>query len=105
MSEKENCWEFMHCGREPGGRKVVEFGECPVATNAEFDGVNGGQNGGRFCWAISGSYCKGEIQGTFARKFSSCLVCPFFVVTSEDEGRLFALKEDDLIENPYLYSK
>ena len=58
--ERKNCWEVMKCGRQPGGEKVGEFGVCPAAEPSEFDGTNRGTYGGRFCWAIAGTFC-GEI--------------------------------------------
>jgi hypothetical protein len=27
---KENCREYMSCGREPGGARVHEYGVCPA---------------------------------------------------------------------------
>jgi hypothetical protein len=47
-----NCWEAKNCGREPNGEKVPLHGVCPVSTNTTLDGIHGGKNGGRCCWAI-----------------------------------------------------
>ena len=102
MSKKENCWEFMHCGREPGGKKVDEIGICPAPTTTKFDGVNGGKNGGRFCWAISGTFCEGKILGTFAKELYNCLLCPFFQETSKEEAPYFVLHKEDLHTTPDL---
>ncbi|MFP4054542.1 MAG: two-CW domain-containing protein, partial [Phycisphaerae bacterium] len=30
-----NCWEFLHCGRQPGGSNVSEFGHCPASVAEE----------------------------------------------------------------------
>jgi len=30
--KKKNCWEFMKCGREPGGVNAIELGVCRAAT-------------------------------------------------------------------------
>jgi len=92
---KKNCWEFMNCGRQPGGPKVSEFGVCPASTEESCHGINGGQNGGRYCWAVAGTFCKGEIQGTFARKFKNCLACPFYLDVEREEGSLFILLLED----------
>jgi eukaryotic-like serine/threonine-protein kinase len=73
-----NCWEIMKCGREPGGKNVAEFGVCPAAKDSSFDGINTGKNGGRICWAVAGTFCGGEIQGTFAEKRTSCIGCNFY---------------------------
>jgi len=102
MSKKENCWEFMHCGREPGGKKADEIGICPVSTNPKYNGVNGGKNSGRYCWAMSRTFCKGKILGTFAKAYYNCLLCPFLLATSDEEGFFFVLQEEDLHKFPHL---
>ncbi|MBU0485741.1 MAG: hypothetical protein KKB30_14650 [Proteobacteria bacterium] len=84
--KKLNCWEFKKCGREPGGKKVSELGECEAATRGVADGMNDGQNGGRVCWAVSGTLCGGKVQGVFATKVSSCLECDFFKLVLKEEG-------------------
>lgn len=45
MSKKINCWEFMKCGRELGGKRVEKYGVCPVATSPPADGLKAGVNG------------------------------------------------------------
>ena len=82
----ENCWEFKKCGREPGGSRVAELGECPAATDVTSDGVNGGKNAGRCCWSVAGTLCKGTAQGTYARKLRSCIECDFFELIHEEMG-------------------
>ena len=83
---KRNCWEVMKCGREPGGSKVGEKGVCPTALAVEVDGMNCGHNGGRACWAISGTLCKGKVQGEFALKYRDCRNCNFYKLVKEEEG-------------------
>lgn len=83
---KLNCWEFMNCGREPGGKNVSSLGVCPAAEDVSADGLNGGRNGGRLCWAIAGTLCDGKIQGTFAEKRLLCFACDFFRHVKEEEG-------------------
>ncbi len=85
--EKVNCWEFKKCGRQPGGDKVVELGQCKAAINDFANGMNNGINAGRVCWAVSGTLCGGEVQGLFATKASSCLDCDFFKHVLQDEGK------------------
>lgn len=87
MEKKLNCWEFMKCGREPGGRNVSELGLCSVITNQDADGINDGTNGGRVCWAIAGSFCQTHIEGTFARKIPSCMMCEFYDLVLKEEGK------------------
>ncbi|MEW6754576.1 MAG: two-CW domain-containing protein [Candidatus Latescibacterota bacterium] len=83
---KANCWEVMACGRGPGGARVSELGPCPAATDATCDGLNGGTNGGRMCWAVSGTFCGGKVQGTFADKEATCAACVFFNRVRAEEG-------------------
>lgn len=82
---KQNCWEFKGCGRQPGGAKVAEFGVCPAAVEKKLDGCNSGKNGGRCCWALTGTLCGGKIQGTFATKLGNCLSCEFFLQVRQEE--------------------
>lgn len=88
---RQNCWEFKKCGREPGGARVSELGICPAATDTSSDGLNGGKNAGRICWAVTGTFCGGKVQGTFALKQISCLACDFFKKAKEEEGATFLL--------------
>ncbi|MBU0483022.1 MAG: hypothetical protein KKB30_00730 [Proteobacteria bacterium] len=83
---KINCWEFKKCGREPGGAKVDDLGVCLAAIEQRTDGLNQGQMGGRVCWAISGTLCRGKVQGIFAAKLTSCLRCDFFHLVEDEEG-------------------
>jgi hypothetical protein len=85
MAAKKNCWEFKKCGREPKGIHVAEFGVCPVAMEMKLDGVHGGKYAGRACWVVAGTLCKGQVQGTFARKFETCERCDFYLQVREEE--------------------
>lgn len=82
---KLNCWEFKKCGREPGGSKAGEFGVCPAAIEERTEGINSGKNGGRACWAISGTLCGGKVQGTHAMKEGNCLNCEFYQIVQKEE--------------------
>ena len=84
--DKSNCWEYKKCGREPGGEKVDELGVCIAATETKANGTHGGVNGGRACWAIAGTLCEGEVQGSYARKFQDCMLCDFYKKVMEEEG-------------------
>ena len=68
----------MKCGREPGGEKVAELGICRAAAEEFFNGINYGENGGRMCFVIAGSFSQGETQGIFAKKYASCEDCNFY---------------------------
>jgi len=92
--ERKNCWEVMGCERQPGGRNAERLGVCPAAVPGQHDGVNKGKHGGRICWAVSGTLCGGEVQGTYAKKLMSCLNCKFLKQVNEEEGRDFILTPD-----------
>ncbi|MBU2559270.1 hypothetical protein KKA03_00065 [archaeon] len=62
-----NCWEFFKCGREAGGIHTRRLGMCPAYPN---DGMN--------CARIAGTFCKGEIQGTFPQKLPHCMKCDYY---------------------------
>ena len=85
-----NCWEHTNCGREPGGAKAAELGICPAATESKVDGVHGGKNGGRACWAIAGTLCGGKVQGTYASKLVNCAACDFYKAVVKAEGENYS---------------
>jgi len=62
-----NCWEFKKCGREEGGKNSKELGVCPAYPDH-----------GNTCSRVAGTFCGGEIQGTYAVKIASCIRCDFF---------------------------
>lgn len=88
---KQQCWQYKQCGREENGSKVTELGVCPASTAEHANGVNGGECGGRVCWAIAGTLCGGKVQGAFAAKQASCLACDFYKLVRGDEGAAFRL--------------
>lgn len=83
---KKNCWEVKNCGRQAGGIKAADFGVCPANTERRVDGVNGGTAGGRACWAVTGTLCGGQVQGTFATKLGNCMACEFYKMVQTEEG-------------------
>jgi len=64
----ENCWEITNCGREAGGAKVEELGEC-IASAEKF---------GHSCWGVVGTLCDGEVQGSQAKKEQNCQSCQVY---------------------------
>lgn len=88
---KQNCWEYKKCGRQPQGANVKELGVCPATVEARLDGVHDGVNSGRSCWVVAGTYCKGEVQGSFAQKYHNCSACDFYKAVKEEEGSSFTL--------------
>lgn len=93
-----NCWEFMHCGREPGGANVGELGVCPAATETKYNSINRGYNSGRFCWYIEATCCDGDVQGVFFDKFDSCIKCDFFLKVQKEEGRHLKIVPDEAVK-------
>ncbi|EGY24307.1 methyl-accepting chemotaxis (MCP) signaling domain protein [Desulfovibrio sp. A2] len=61
------CWEFKKCGREKGGPKEKEMGVCPAWPDHGFS-----------CAGVTGTFCGGKIQETFAKKIGNCAKCDFF---------------------------
>ena len=88
---KENCWEFKECGRETGGKNVAELGVCPAYEETRLNGVHGGRNAGRSCWVIAGTFCGDKVQGTFAQKEKTCLVCDFYKTIRKEEKEDFQM--------------
>lgn len=91
---KKNCWEFMKCERQPGGKNVEEFGVCPAATYDKLDGAHGGKNSGRVCWVVAGTMCGGKVEGSFAKKYKDCRMCEFYQLVMEEEGPNFLITID-----------
>ena len=89
-----NCWEYMKCGREPGGKNAKKCGICPATQSNNFDSFNKGQHAGRFCWAVAGTFCGDGIAGTYAEKLLDCLKCPFLKKVNHEENRDFTLNPD-----------
>ncbi len=82
---KMNCWEFKKCERQPGGQLTGELGVCPASTQKMLNGVHEGENAGRACWAIAGTFCGGIIQGSEAQKQGNCWKCDFFQLVRREE--------------------
>jgi hypothetical protein len=93
-----SCWEYIKCGREIGGSNTDEFGICPASLSNEFNDINNGIYGGRFCWAIAGTFCQGTVQGTFAKKLMNCVKCDFLKEVNFEEDREFLLTPTDAIK-------
>jgi len=73
------CWDLMACGRQGGGPQVSELGVCPAYPDH-----------GHSCWIVAGTFCRGEVQGTFAAKHAGCSACPVY----RDYSPSFGKKKD-----------
>ena len=83
----QNCWDFKKCGRQPGGNRVPDLGVCPASIDFKANGLNGGSNGGRICWALTGTLCGGKVQGTFVEKLTNCKDCEFYQLVQSEQGK------------------
>lgn len=81
----------MKCGREQGGVLADQFGVCPAALEDGLEGIHGGRKAGRSCWVVAGTFCRGEVQGTFARKYRNCGKCNFYIKVRMEEGINFRM--------------
>ncbi|HUO76165.1 MAG TPA: hypothetical protein VMU21_01185 [Thermodesulfovibrionales bacterium] len=90
-TSKLNCWEFKRCGRQLGGLRINDLGRCPATLEERLDGVHDGVYAGRACWVVAGTFCRNEVQGTFAQKFESCQKCDFYEKVREEEYPNFEL--------------
>ncbi len=88
---KTNCWDFMKCGRELGGKQVAKLGVCPASTERKLDGTHHGRNAGRSCWVVAGTLCKDQVQGVFAKKYGECAKCRFYLHVKGEEFPRFTL--------------
>jgi len=73
-----NCWDIKKCGRQKGGKKIKELGECIVSK----EGM------GHSCWAVGGTLCGGKIQGTTAQKIGFCTSCEVYEIYNRSKGEL-----------------
>ncbi|MBE0429338.1 MAG: diguanylate cyclase [Thermoleophilia bacterium] len=67
------CWERLGCAKE----------DCPAY----------GMEHAR-CWLIAGTFCRGEVQGQFARKLEDCRLCEVYRGATADPV-------DEITENFY----
>ncbi len=70
-----NCWEFIKCGREKGGKHADELGVCPAWPDH-----------GQQCSQVAGTFCGGQVQGTRAQKLKDCTKCDFFHLTQASQN-------------------
>lgn len=57
------CWRTLDC----------DYEECPVY----------GRETAR-CWLIAGTFCRGEVQGKFAKKLQDCRLCEVYQQATDD---------------------
>ena len=86
---KQNCWEFMKCGREPNGANVKKLGLCSASIDESLNNINSGTNAGRFCWKVFGTQCYDAIKVASGINIISCQQCPFFKKVRDEEEKHF----------------
>jgi len=76
---KPKCWEIYKCQNK----------SCPAFMSQDLK-----------CWLISGTYCRGELQGTFLEKMEICLSCGVFLANLENATikDTFAIIHKQLVE-------
>ena len=79
-----NCWEAMACGRGPDDVSCESVRACPAANERRLNGVHGGRNAGRACWAVTGTLCGDRAPLPFSEK-RDCVTCPFYHEVLEQE--------------------
>lgn len=80
------CWEFMACGRQPGGPMAKTLGVCPVAEADYYDGVNNGNAAGRVCWKMQRGDGEACDDTQFMTRLRTCMACEFFKCVRREEG-------------------
>ncbi len=90
-ARKQDCWEFMECGRGPGAARGSGLEPCAAARDSRLHGTHGGRNAGRACWVVAGTQCGGVVGGTYASKFRDCRQCPFYAAVKREEHSAFKL--------------
>ena len=90
MEKRLNCWEYKKCGHVPNGNKH-ELITCPTVSESRLDGTHNGEQAGRACWVVGGTFCGGTVQGKFAQKYSTCTNCDFYRKVLDEEGHKFEI--------------
>ncbi len=93
---KKNCWEYSDCCKQVHGSLSGALGVCPAALESRLDGIHGGRNGGRACWVVPGTHCRGQVQDTPEQKRETCRQCGFYAAVRFEEGILFIHRNEML---------
>lgn len=91
---RENCWQFKQCGREAGGLRIAELGVCPAAVDTGSNGMNRGENAGRYCWKVAGTLCDEKARGASAQEIKGCENCQFYQLVCKQETVAFVHEWD-----------
>jgi hypothetical protein len=88
LSRRLNCWEANKC---PAFKRLNngETALCPTPASSLLDGIHGGFQSGRACWAIDETLCGGKRQGDASEKVIECGSCGFYETVRQEEGKPF----------------
>ena len=70
-----NCWDYVKCGRIPGGHRVEEDGVCPAYPDH-----------GNLCANVEGTLCQGPLEMAFTSKAGYCQTCGFYLSDHHAKG-------------------
>jgi len=84
-----NCWEFKKCGREPDGENAEKLGVCETSVESKFDGINHGNNAGRYCWKVKISEENNNVADKTLSAIMTCIECDFFIKVKAEEKNIF----------------
>lgn len=88
---KRNCWDIKKCCRQRVGKNAQTMGTCPAAVSNKFNGINFGECGGRFCWAVKDA-CRGEVSpARRVARLKNCINCMVFKIIQDEEGNGFVM--------------
>lgn len=97
LANRKNCWEFMGCGREVGGRRAKKNGACPASTETSLHAIHGGKNAGRACWTINGTLCRSGPPDELEKKKVFCESCSFYRSLLQEEHPHLIVSDDLLL--------
>jgi hypothetical protein len=89
MVQKLNCWEFMDCGYARRGDKTDIGGICPVLSANEYDGINDGKSGGRYCWNVKEAFCQMGGGSLNVVLTLTCFKCDFYRYVHDQQKAQF----------------
>ncbi len=72
-------------GRYPEKKVPINYVYCWEELNCQQEGCPSYMNKSEKCWAVAGTFCKGEVQGVFAQKIGDCRDCVVYRKNSGDD--------------------
>ncbi len=72
-------------GRYPEKKLPIHYVYCWEELNCQQEGCPSYMNKTEKCWAVAGTFCRGEVQGVFAQKIGDCRKCVVYRKNSGDD--------------------